>query len=92
MIRVSLTPHLFTFFPDLRDREITVEAATAKELVEQLDQLAPGLGFYLCDEAGALRTHVNLFLGEERLLDRARLSDRLMPGMHVTVMQALSGG
>ncbi len=92
MIRVSVTPHLFTFFPDLREREIAVEAATVRELVDELDQLAPGLGFYLCDETGALRTHVNLFLGDERLIDRVLLSDRLKPGMHVTVVQALSGG
>jgi sulfur-carrier protein len=92
VVQVELTPHLFSFFPDLKGREIQFEAATVRDLVSQLDELAPGLGFYLCDELGALRTHVNIFVGEERLVDRERLTDRLKSGTRVTVMQALSGG
>lgn len=91
-IRVELTPHLFTFFPQLKGRRIDVAAWTARDVVRQLDELAPGLGFYLCDERGSLRTHVNLFIGEERVIDRERLSDPIPPGTRVFVMQALSGG
>jgi molybdopterin synthase sulfur carrier subunit len=57
-----------------------------------LDALAPGLGFYICDERGRLRRHVNIFVDQEMIADRGRLSDRVEPGSHVMIMQALSGG
>jgi molybdopterin converting factor small subunit len=92
MVKVELTPHLFSFFPDLKGRELVVEAATVAQVVRELDQLAPGLGFYICDERGSLRTHVNIFVGEDRVNDRQRLTDPVPAGSRVYVMQALSGG
>jgi molybdopterin converting factor small subunit len=92
MVRVELTKHLFSFFPQLEGKNIEVKARTAKDVVDELEKMAPGIRFYLCDERGCLRTHVNLFIGDERVVDRAGLSDRIEPGTRVTVMQALSGG
>ncbi len=91
-VEVQLTSHLLTFFPQLPGRTLRVLPGTAAEVVRQLDEIAPGLRFYLCDETGSLRTHVNLFIGEERVVDRARLRDRVAAGQKVYVMQALSGG
>ncbi|MCB9597235.1 MAG: MoaD/ThiS family protein [Sandaracinaceae bacterium] len=92
MATVELTRHLHSFFPALAEREITVQGATVAEVVRELEQLAPGLEFYLCDELGRLRRHVNVFVDEERVADRQRLSDAVGPGSRVLIMQALSGG
>ena len=72
---VQLTSHLMTFFPQLESRVLRVRPGTAAQVVQQLEERAPGLRFYLCDETGSLRTHVNLFIGEERVLDRRQLGD-----------------
>jgi hypothetical protein len=92
MVKVELTPHLFTFFPDLKGRQLLVEAGTVAGVVRKLDELAPGIGFYICDERGSLRTHVNIFVGENRVGDRQRLTDAVPEGSRVYIMQALSGG
>lgn len=92
MPRVELTKHLFTFFPQLTGRELQIEAATVADVVRELDALAPGIAFYLCDERGRLRRHVNIFIGEDAVRDRGRLTDRVAPGARVLIMQALSGG
>ena len=92
MARVELTRHLHRFFPQFVDKDIVVEASTAAEVVQALDRLAPGFAFYVCDERGRLRTHVNIFIGQERLADRAKLSDRVEDTSRVYIMQALSGG
>lgn len=92
MVSVEFTKHLFTFFPALEGREISVEAKTARQLVAALEEIAPGIEFYLCDERGSLRPHVNLFIDGERIVDRADLGDRIPDGCRVHVMQALSGG
>ena len=92
MPRVELTRHLFTHFPQLEGRELRVEAATAAEVVAAVDALAPGLAFYVCDERGALRRHVNLFIGDAPVVDRKALSDPVGPDDRVCILQALSGG
>jgi sulfur-carrier protein len=92
MAKVELTKHLFQFFPHLEGKELVVEAATVADVVRGLDAIAPGIAFYLCDERGRLRPHVNVYIGEEAVIDRRELSDRVEAGSRVFVMQALSGG
>lgn len=92
MPKVELTRHLYTFFPHLRGKEIVVDASTVAAIVRELEKLAPGFGFYVCDERGRLRPHVNVFIGDERIVDRERLTDRVDPSSRVFILQALSGG
>ena len=92
MAKVEITKHLFTFFPQLASREIVVEASTVAEVVRAIEAMAPGFSFYVCDERGSLRPHVNIFIEDERIVDRARLSDRVAPDSRVFILQALSGG
>lgn len=92
MARVELTRHLFTFFPHLEGKELEVEATNVAEVVQEMEKLAPGFAFYVCDERGRLRTHVNVFIGEDRIADRERLTDRVYPDTRVFILQALSGG
>lgn len=92
MARVELTRHLFQFFPELEGRELVVEAGTVAEVVEAMEKIAPGFAFYVCDELGRLRRHVNIFIQNEMVLDRQRLTDPVPGDGRVLIMQALSGG
>ena len=92
MVKVELTRHLFRFFPALEGKDLAVEATTIAEVMREMEKIAPGFAFYVCDERGALRTHVNVFIGDERIADRVRLTDRVPPGAKVFILQALSGG
>lgn len=92
MAKVELTKHLYTFFPDLEGKELIVNASTVADVVQEMEKIAPGFAFYVCDERGRLRRHVNIFVEEEMITDRRRLSDRLDAGSRVFIMQALSGG
>jgi hypothetical protein len=78
--------------PDLQGKELVVEASTIKEVVTALESLAPGIAFYVCDERGRLRQHVNVFIEEEPIVNRRDLSDRVEPTSRVFILQALSGG
>lgn len=90
MARVVLTPHLRRFFSRLE--EIQLVAGTVAELVVALDRQHPGLAAYIVDDRGALRRHVNIFIGEDPVGDRERLGDPLGPDDTVYILQALSGG
>jgi sulfur-carrier protein len=87
---VKFTKNLERFFPGLADT--TVEARTVAEVVAAVDARWPGLGAYIVDERGALRQHVNIFVGEDMIADRDRLSDAVDPASRVYIFQALSGG
>lgn len=90
--QVELTQHLPTLFPGLGRGPLHVEAATVAELIAALEGLAPGIAFYVCDERGRLRRHVNIFVEGELVVDRQRLRDPLEPDARVFIAQALSGG
>jgi hypothetical protein len=90
MAHVSFTRHLQRFFPLLAEGE--VPGSTVREVIDELDRQHPGLASYIVDDTGRLRRHVNIFVGDEPIHDRERLSDPLAPDAKVFVLQALSGG
>jgi sulfur-carrier protein len=92
MATIELARHLYRFFPHLEGQEISVEASTAAEVIQGLEHLAPGFAFYICDEHGTLRPHVNIFIGNELVTDRKSLSDPVTAESRVYILQALSGG
>jgi len=92
MPTVEVTKHLWDFLPTLRDKTLAVRARTLAEVVSEVERIVPGFTDYICDERGCLRTHVNIFVGDERILDRTRLSDPVTDDSRVLIMQALSGG
>jgi molybdopterin converting factor small subunit len=92
MIAVRLTRHLYSFFQHLEGVDLAVEAATVADVVRALEARAPGIGFYICDELGRLRMHVNIFIGTRMVRDRRGLSDAVAAGDTVHILQALSGG
>lgn len=90
MAHVSFTKHLSRFFPNLEEGE--VPGATVREVIDALEQRHKGFASYIVDETGKLRRHVNIFVGDEPIADRQKLSDALTPDAKVFILQALSGG
>lgn len=90
MAQVKFTPNLKRFFPDLEPVE--VEGATVAEVVYRVDERWQGLADYIVDEHGVLRKHVNIFVGNELIRDKQKLSDAVESGTQIYIMQALSGG
>lgn len=90
MATVRFTSHLKRFFDDLDETEI--DGGSVAEILEKLETLHPGILDYICDESGALRKHVNIFVGQQLIADRTRLSDPVETSDQLYVMQALSGG
>ncbi len=73
-------------------RELSVSAASVRAALEQLARSHPPLYRSVCDETGALRRHVNLFVNTDNVRDGAGLDTALAPGDVLTIMPAVSGG
>ena len=90
MPKVKFTSNLRRFYPNLG--EMTIDQSTVSQLLDSVEEAHPGLKDYIVDETGALRKHVNIFIGNDMVTDRLKLSDKLTEHDEVYIMQALSGG
>jgi molybdopterin converting factor small subunit len=90
MTKVNFTTALKRFFPDLASLEI--EASSVSDLITQIDEKYPGIKSYILDDAGRLRKHVNIFIGENLIQDDESLSDVINNEDEIFIFQALSGG
>jgi hypothetical protein len=66
--------------------------ATVREVLEEVFAVNEMARSYVLDDQGALRKHMMIFIGGDRLKDRVHLSDPVPENGEVYVMQALSGG
>lgn len=81
----------------LRDRcdgasELTLSAPDVRTALEQLERRHPSLYRDVCDETGAVRRHVGLFVNTLHVRERQGLDTALVPGDVVTILPAVSGG
>ncbi len=72
--------------------EYEVQAASVGAVLELLAQRYPLLGQRIVDQNGAVRTYVNLFVGETNIRDSEGLATRLADGDIVTIIPAVAGG
>ncbi|WP_047549229.1 MoaD/ThiS family protein [Methylotenera sp. G11] len=89
---VEMTQQLYRFFPQLKNRTITVPAGTVAEIISAVNEIAPGFSDYVLDEHGALRRHVNLCINNTMVIDKIKLSDHVTENQTVYIFQSLSGG
>jgi sulfur-carrier protein len=73
-------------------RQLEVGAASVRDALEALAKSHPALHRCICDETGAVRRHVNLFVNESHVRDLAGLETTLSPGDEIAIMPAVSGG
>jgi molybdopterin synthase sulfur carrier subunit len=66
--------------------------ATMAELLDAVATTYPALERRVRDEQGALRAHVNLFVGDEDVRALAGTATTLRPGDSVSILAAISGG
>ncbi len=52
----------------------------------------PSLHRNICDETGAVRRHLNVFVNADHMRDRQGLDTALAAGDVVTILAAVSGG
>ena len=90
MALVKFTSALNRFFPELRELELS--GNTVKQIIEAANSEVPGLKPYLIDDDGSLRKHVNIFIKENLIHDRIKLSDVIEKNDEILIYQALSGG
>ena len=72
--------------------ELSLWASSVRAALEHLEGRHPSLHRNICDETGAVRRHVNLFVNSSNVRDLEGLDTALTPGDIVTILPAVSGG
>lgn len=69
--------------------EIEASGATLADLLTDMDRQFPGIRFRVIDEQDKMRGHMRFFVNDVQVFE---LTQALMPGDSVALVQALSGG
>jgi molybdopterin synthase sulfur carrier subunit len=74
------------------EAELSMQARTVQALLDDLERTRPVLYRNVCDETGAVRRHLNIFVNDENVRDLAGLDTVLKAGEVITIVPAVSGG
>jgi len=93
MVAVRL-PTVLRPFADGSERvEVQVDgASTVAEVFAALETRHPALRRRLTDEQGAVRRHVNVYLGDDNIRDLDGLATRLSPDAELMILPSVAGG
>ena len=72
--------------------QFPMSAANVRTMLEEMERSHPKLYLSICDETGALRRHLNVFVNNSSIRDGKGLNTVLAPGDVVTILTAVSGG
>ena len=72
--------------------ELGISAPNVRALLDEIERMHPSLYRNVCDETGAVRRHVNLFVNTAHVRDRDGLATQLVAGDVLTILPAVSGG
>ena len=72
--------------------QLSISARTVRAALEDLERSQAALYRNVCDETGALRPHLNVFVNADNVRDLDGVDTTLTPGDVVTILPAVSGG
>ncbi len=72
--------------------ELSISAGSVRLALATLEGAHPALYRGVCDETGAVRRHVNLFVNTMHVRDLQGLDTVLAPGDVLIILPAVSGG
>lgn len=72
--------------------EVEAQGKDIKELIEDLEKNFAGIQARLCDEKGALRKFINIYVNEEDIRFLEMEKTTLKEGDEVSIIPAIAGG
>jgi molybdopterin converting factor small subunit len=72
--------------------ELSIAASTVRAALDDLERHQFALYRNLCDETGAVRKHLNVFVNSDNVRDLDGVDTTLTPGDVLTILPAVSGG
>ena len=74
------------------ETKLSASGGTLREVIADIDRRHPGFAARVLDEAGALRSYVNVYIGEDDARTRGGSGAAVPEGSEVMVIPAMAGG
>ena len=91
-VTVRIPTYLVAFSGGQTTLSLDGAPATVADALESLWQRHPGLRDRILDEQGAVRQHINIFVGDEAIRFADGLSTRVTSSAEILIVPAVSGG
>jgi molybdopterin converting factor small subunit len=72
--------------------ELPLSAESVRAVLEEIEKRYPALHRSVCDDTGAVRKHINVFVNTHHMRDRNGLDTLLVAGDEIIILPAVSGG
>jgi molybdopterin synthase sulfur carrier subunit len=72
--------------------EVDAQGSTVGQILDDLERRHPGLKERLCDEGGAVRRFVNIYVRDEDIRFLQELSTPVKEGDEISIVPAIAGG
>lgn len=72
--------------------QVPLEATSVSAALLQIERRVPALYRCICDETGAVRRHLNVFVNADNIRDLDGVATMLRDGDELIVLPAVSGG
>jgi len=72
--------------------QLLTAAGTVRAALDDLERHQFALYRNVCDETGAVRRHLNVFVNADNVRDLSGVDTQLKPGDVLTILPAVSGG
>jgi molybdopterin converting factor small subunit len=74
------------------ETKLTASGGTLREVIAEIDRRHPGFATRVLDDEGALRSYVNVYIGDEDARTRGGSGAAVPDGSEVMVIPAMAGG
>ena len=91
-VTIRIPTYLASFADGRNLLAIEGSPANVSEALKALWKEYPGLRDRIVDEQGAVRQHINIFVGDEAIRFADGLSTKVPPDAEVLIVPAVSGG
>ena len=71
---------------------LQASAGTLAEVIADIDRRHPGFRSRVLDDSGAIRTYVNVYIGDDDARDKGGTGAAVPDGSEVMVIPAMAGG
>lgn len=72
--------------------EVAVTGGTVKEIIDGLEKSYPGIKERICDDSGAVRRFVNVFVADEDIRFLDNLDTSVQDADEISIVPAIAGG
>ena len=74
------------------ETKLSASGGTVRDVIADIDRRHPGFASRVLDDAGALRSYVNVYIGDEDARTRGGSEATVPDGSDVMVIPAMAGG